>query len=1533
MRFPAFLAAGLAFFLCVSFPAPGQNMFWESPEALVKSESRFPQAASGGGFMALVWQEPVESGENRGVNYLSIKTSRDGKTWVTHERFAGPYPFFAAPNSIFSLTMDPQGVIFVAVLSGAASMDFFVSRDAGRTFRQTSLERLPITTLAPRLFYTEEENLLLFITQELAGALSIFSAVSEDGLSWSEFAPLVPEPELTLSFLPQHTSFEGREYVVFQAVRLREGGGYQLHLKTSDDGGRTWGPVRLLTNFGEVVDGVNQRAESFDNERPHIAVVGEGLAVAWERRYGRRLKQVYYMEIDGEGALRRSAEQVTRGMRPSSFPQIVLQGEMLHLVWFDGRPGEEHIILASRRGIFWEQKDLSVSLRGVSIFGRPVMNGGDLSVFWENRQGEDSRIFFLQRDTSAPAPVLAASNFTAGKRSGENAARLQWTQPEDSSGILGFAYQWTRSPRPSLPHVIMIPESQRSIEVTADADGPWYFHIAAQDKAGNWSPAASIEYYRDTTPPGKIVFREPEQDELGFLVSNSFTLNWLPPDEPVAGYTYNFQYAGEERDPDYEKEFSSPYLPQASLLQEPELSFENNDNGAWSLSVAAIDEVGNVGLPETIFVYLNKYRPVTYISLVNDTKDEIGQIFLTIWGRGFSEDGEVSDILIDKDGAEPWDYVFRRSSGEFTVDSDRIISDFHVHNIQNGDYLIGVRHPLRGVVFAQNSLHLEMSGLIKFGDFTSRYEPGWKALRGAPLLVRSEAVLLWVLVAFFACAMLFSAYRLAALVREGQRLRGEALALASGDDEHWRKKQERISGMRKRGIGLRLKFALFITVLVISVVLMVALPLAAYMSGNEERNLAEGLYQRSAVLLESLATGSRSYLPGANLLELNLLPAQISAMEEALFATISGRSQRDIAAYGYVWASNDPNIKEKIDTGEMAPGVSRMQDDIFTLEAQIAEEINLQARTALAGIAAEIGKLTEEGRSLALRTDAASQNRLQDIQTSVRTLESRVNEQLSSLAQAIGSSPPFRVERRDYSGEPWYKRLLFTLKDVMGSPRIFDENTLEYTFYKPILYRTSGVDVYYRGLVRLGVSTENILSQLEDSRRILITITSGVALVALIIGIGGALVLASITVIPINRLMRGVERIRDTEDKEELKNYTIDVKTRDEIFDLAEAINQMTRGLARAAAASKDLTVGKEIQKMFIPLEIGPGGKKLTVGKVETGGAEFFGYYEGAKGVSGDYFEYRQLDADNYAFIKCDVSGKGVPAALIMVQVATVFISYFKDHDSDAGKISMVPLLYRINDIVESLGFKGRFAAMTLGILNIKTGVSRITHAGDRVLNIYDAASKEFSPRLMNDSPATGVFPNFMVETRSPFEQIQLRMNPGDINMLFTDGVEESHRKLRKPNFDIMQLPPDREGDEPIEDEMLGNERIKAIFEAAMNKGKFRMEKAHNPVTGEELVFDFAACEPTAESAVKALVSVEKIWRTYPHPRANANNRVMVDKVVDEFLKKTFSLYARYYSHPMENPNPDEYPNYNFYTHLMEDDQYDDLTLLAIRKK
>ncbi len=1457
--------------------------------------------------IVLMYQEFVPTREGEYQIFLSLRVSKDGRDWKEHPRFAGPYRFFGDETTIFSFAVTPAGVITVAALASENKIDFFVSRDGGGTFQNSSSTITERTTLAPRLFAKEDGGFLLFVTQERGDILSILYAVSENGLNWTELTPLATEPEVTLSFLPYHLSYKGVEFVVFQALQAGEGGAYQLYLKTSKDGGKTWGALRWLTGFEETIPGRTTRPGLFDNQRPHLAALNGVLGIAWERRFGRESKQVYYGELNPDGAYKTLPERVTTGFKSCNFPQIVPFKGKVFLLWFDNRKGDDHIILAQKQGALWVEKDLS-PIAGVSTFPRPVVLGNEFFVFWENKRGDTSRIVLLKPDTTVQPPGVVPLNFQANVRARLDTPRFQIVPPRDSSGIAGFWYEWSRSPTPSPERRLVALENMRTVELRANEDGEWFFHVSVQDYAGNWSKPTTVRFFRDTTPPGKVVFRRPPLDELGYVTSNTFTVEWDPPkDDEVAEYWYEIVFIGEAIDPVVPKPVSFGPFRRALTTPVPYLQFRNYDNGSWAIRVSAVDTVGNVGPVETLVVYLNKYVPVTYISFVEASRDETGRIRLSLLGRGFAEEGFVRRVILDRDGKEPYDYQFTLAEGGFIVRNDRTIVGPVLQEVQGGEYRIAVEHPLRGIAFARDLLKLERGGTLKFGDYSLLYQPIQRILLRPPFSITLNGVMVWTIVMFLGMVALFSTYRISAILQEGKRLQLEVAAIITGVQVPWEVKRERLRVMRRRGFGLRLKFTFFITVLIIAVVLMVSIPLGYYMTRNQERNLAEGLVQRVSVLMESLASGARTYLPSGNILELGVLPSQISAMQEARFATITGRGQADINYFGYVWASNDPDILNKIDSPTLNPGVSKLKDEITEKEGLLAVEINTIADAAVGTLAKELDALSTEAIGLAVRTDETSRKRLQDLQEGIRTLDNRLNARLLEVGARLYSEPEFKTTLLDF-------------------------NRTFYTFYKPVLYRVRGENRYFRGMVRLGVSTESILKEVEVSRNNLILITGGIALVALVLGIVGALILASIIIIPIRRLVKGVEVIRDTEDKEQLQDHVIEIKTRDEIAELAATINQMTQGLVKAAAASKDLTVGKEVQKMFIPLELGPGGKKLTTGKEDTQEGEFFGYYEGAKGVSGDYFDFRKLAPETYAFIKCDVAGKGVPAALIMVQVATVFTTYFRQWNPSKG-LNMVPLLYQINDVVESQGFRGRFAAMTLGVVEMQKGRAHVTHAGDRVLNLYDAEQKQLVQRMMADCPATGVFPNFMLEMKTPFQQIIVPLKKGDILLLFTDGVEEAHRKLRKPDFSILQLPPKKEGEEPVEDEMMGFERIKGIVEAVMSRGTYRLEKLYSPVPNEELIFDFSSCEPTAESAVLALVSVEKIFRMYPEPQAGAENRVMVDVKVDDFLKKTFLQYDRYFHHPIPNPREMDFPNYNFYTHMMEDDQYDDLTLLAIRKK
>jgi len=510
-----------------------------------------------------------------------------------------------------------------------------------------------------------------------------------------------------------------------------------------------------------------------------------------------------------------------------------------------------------------------------------------------------------------------------------------------------------------------------------------------------------------------------------------------------------------------------------------------------------------------------------------------------------------------------------------------------------------------------------------------------------------------------------------------------------------------------------------------------------------------------------------------------------------------------------------------------------------------------------------------------------------------------------------------------------------------GSIPKFDPQNMKssYIFYKPIVLRQPREDFYYHGLVRLAISTDRINREIISSRNTLIIQTGIIALIAVVLGILGAIVLASIIVTPIKKLAVGVAKIRDTEDKEKLKSHRIDVKSGDEIGTLADTVNQMTQGLVKAAIANKDLTVGKEIQKMFIPLNKDETGKKISTGGLSDDTVEIFGYYEGAKGVSGDYFDFSKLDKDNYAIIKCDVAGKGVPASLIMVEVATIFSTFFKSWSSKNPAKSATELVYLINDMLEERGFKGRFAALTVCILNSRIGNGYFCNAGDNVLHIYENAKRKMTQLVLPEAPAAGVFPSMLVETQAGFKTVLKKMESGDILFLFTDGLEEAKRHFRDEKFNITVCsePNLKEGElhgnthaVGSDNEEYGIPRIHEIINAVLSRRKYSLYKYHNPIHDETLTFDFTNCKGNINEAVLALIAIERVFRIYPDPKAGETERIFIDRGIGEFLEEHFEQYSDYFSHRIET---DEKGQYVGFSHLKEDEQYDDLTILAVRKK
>lgn len=314
-----------------------------------------------------------------------------------------------------------------------------------------------------------------------------------------------------------------------------------------------------------------------------------------------------------------------------------------------------------------------------------------------------------------------------------------------------------------------------------------------------------------------------------------------------------------------------------------------------------------------------------------------------------------------------------------------------------------------------------------------------------------------------------------------------------------------------------------------------------------------------------------------------------------------------------------------------------------------------------------------------------------------------------------------------------------------------------YLFYCP-LYSNS-LNNEYCGNVIICFSFTDIIKQLRNRTVISILITLIATLIAVAWSIFLAFAFSSTIVKPLRKMCSRVKIISETEDFESLKGTQyekLDICSGDEIEDLAKDINLMTENLIEKSKADKQLLLGKEIQEKFIPLS-----------PIKDKNIEIYGFYEGAKGVSGDYFDYKKTDNDCYTFIMCDVAGKGVPAALIMVEIFTLF------HTLCNKKVNTAHVVQNINDMLADKGFDGRFASIIVLTLNIITGEMWFTSAGYSELFVYKhKLGKSCIFTLPKSGPAAGVFCSAMLP--EPYQEVKSSLDYEDIILLFSDGIEES---------------------------------------------------------------------------------------------------------------------------------------------------------------
>ncbi len=231
-----------------------------------------------------------------------------------------------------------------------------------------------------------------------------------------------------------------------------------------------------------------------------------------------------------------------------------------------------------------------------------------------------------------------------------------------------------------------------------------------------------------------------------------------------------------------------------------------------------------------------------------------------------------------------------------------------------------------------------------------------------------------------------------------------------------------------------------------------------------------------------------------------------------------------------------------------------------------------------------------------------------------------------------------------------------------------------------------------------------------------------------------------------------------------------DFRRDDEIGDLANSFRQMQSALAdyieqlKITVAARErsegeLNAAKVIQKDILPHILPPLPDCPTL----VCAADLLP----ARGVGGDLFDIFPLDKDHWALIIGDVSGKGIPAALFMAVTQTLQRSIAHTLHAPGEIVS------RLNRMLAKDNTTDMFVTYWLGILNIRTGTLDFTNGGHNPPLVRRAdGTTEFLPQ--RHGPMLGVVP------AKEYKNDTITLNPGDMLILYTDGVTESFNAAGK---------------------------------------------------------------------------------------------------------------------------------------------------------
>ena len=193
------------------------------------------------------------------------------------------------------------------------------------------------------------------------------------------------------------------------------------------------------------------------------------------------------------------------------------------------------------------------------------------------------------------------------------------------------------------------------------------------------------------------------------------------------------------------------------------------------------------------------------------------------------------------------------------------------------------------------------------------------------------------------------------------------------------------------------------------------------------------------------------------------------------------------------------------------------------------------------------------------------------------------------------------------------------------------------------------------------------------------------------------------------------------------------------------------RDIARSRRTRCELESARQVQQRLLPRGM-PG----------INGLDYYGESQPVGEVGGDFFDFITVGNSSLLLSIGDVSGKGMPSALIMaaVQGSLRALAFYMDFE-------LGQLMDNLNRMVWQLAPDNFFASMFCARVDVATGEMHYVNAGhDRAVLLRAGEKRAIT---LNSSGAV-----LGLSARTVFERRTIRLEPGDTLVAVTDGITEA---------------------------------------------------------------------------------------------------------------------------------------------------------------